>query len=86
MYQINILKNNEWQYFDQCYSKYELDTIVEHLTYLRPNKFIQVLEDEKELFVLNGTEYQLFYFRKRYIDNESLEYNYVKEYEKTMKK
>ena len=86
MYQINILKNNEWKYFDICYSKYELDTIIEHLTYLRPNKAIQVLENENVLVCLDGSEYQYFYFKKRYIDNESLDYNYIKEYEKTIKK
>lgn len=30
MYQINILKNNEWQYFDSCNTKYELDIRVSH--------------------------------------------------------
>lgn len=85
MYQINILKNNEWQYFDSCNTKYELDIRVSHLTYLRPNKPLQVLEDEKELVVLDGSEYQYFYFKKRYIDNENLDYNYIKEYQKTRK-
>lgn len=86
MYQVNILKNNNWEYFDICYSKYELNTIVERLTLIRPNKFIQILEDQKELTVLNGTEYQLYYFKKRYIENEKLEYDFINKFEKTRKK
>lgn len=86
MYLINILKNNNWEFFDKCYSTYELDTIVEHLTYLRPGKAIQILEDYKELVCLNGTEDQLFYFKKRYIENQKLGYDYVKEYKKAAKK
>ena len=79
MYQINILKNNNWEYFAECYDKNELDIIVQRLTSLRPNKAIQILEDEKLLVCLNGTEYQYFYFKKRYIENKDLEFNFIKE-------
>lgn len=94
MYQINIFKETNikkqeeahWEYFAQCDNKYDLDVIVQRLTYIRPNKFIQVLENEIELAVLNGTEYQYYIFKKRYIDNEKLEFDYIKEYQKTIKK
>lgn len=65
-----------------CFSKYELGKAVERLTYLRPNKYMQIIEDDKELTVLNGTEYQLEYFKSRFIDEESLEFDYIKKYEK----
>ena len=86
MYQINIMVNTDWEYFAQCDSKTDLDDIVRKLTYIRPDKAIQILEDQKELTSLDGSEYGYFVFKKRYIENEKLGYNYIKEFQKTIKK
>lgn len=94
MYQINIFKETNikkqeeahWEYFAQCDSKLDLDDIVRKLTYIRPDKAIQILEDQVELTALDGSEHGYFIFKKRYIENEELGYNYIKGFQKTIKK
>lgn len=86
MYLVNYLEDGDWQYFGKCYKEDDLNDLVELLTYTHPNKAQQILKDEKELCVLNGSTEQLFYFRNKYILHQKPEYDYVKEYQKTIKK
>ena len=85
MYYIYYLKENEWEFFGKCYKEEDLDDMVELLTYIRPNKYIQIMKDDVVLTCLNGTEEQLFYFKNRYILHKEPEFDYVKEYKKTRK-
>ena len=83
MYQVNILTPDGWKYFDQCYSKYELDLIVREIMQKLPNKAMQILEDNKVLIILNGSQYQYFYFKNKFINEVSNEFDYIKQYKKT---
>ena len=82
MYEVYIIKNMEWVYFGSVENIKLLDKVVYKLTMLRPNKSIMILQDGNELTCLNGTLYQYWYFKNRYIRGRSLEYDYVKSFKK----
>lgn len=80
MYQVDILINNNWKYFDECYSKHELDIIVRELVQKRPNEYMRISEDKRVLMFLDGTQYQYQCFKNRYILDKGYDYDNIKEY------
>lgn len=80
MYDIYIVKNMEWEYLASVDNIKDLDEIVYKITKSRPNKPIQILQDGKELTCLNGTEYQYWVFKNRYIRQKKLGFNYIKSF------
>lgn len=82
MYQVDVLLNNGWKYFDQCYSKYELDIIVREIMKKMPEHSIRVLEDDKILVFLDGSQYKYQCFKNRYILDKGIGYDNIKEYYK----
>lgn len=86
MYQVNVLLNGDWKYFGECQTKQELDIIVREIMKKMPNKAMQILEDEKVLILLNGSQYQYFYFKNKYILEQNKDFDVVKEYYKQLKR
>ena len=80
MYEVYILKDMEWKYFDSTDNLQKLDIIVYKLT--EHKEIIQILQDEKELCCLNGTLYQYWWFKNKFIRNRKLGYDYVKSFKK----
>ena len=80
MYDIFILKETDWKYFDSTDNLQNLDMIVYKLT--ERKEIIQITQDEKELCCLNGTLYQYWWFKNKFIRNRKLGYDYVKSFKK----
>lgn len=65
MYQIDILKGINWEYFYEHEELKEIDKVVFKLTKLRPNKHMRILQDGNLLMFLNGTENQYWYWKNK---------------------
>ena len=74
MYEIYILRHNDWKLFTTTNNKNDLDKVVYKLIMLRPNKAILIEQDEKELVCLDGTEYQYWYFKNKFIREKKCDY------------
>lgn len=84
MYQLDILKNNEWQTVLEHEDIQEIDKVVHKLTLLRPNKYMRVLQNNIVLVFLNGTDYQYLYWKNTYVRERSKNYDHGKNYEKEL--
>lgn len=85
MYEIYILKNTGWVWFAECKNINEVDNIVWKLINLRPNKGIQIIQDEFELCYINGSEEQYWWFKCKYVRDKKNGYDYIKSYHKSSK-
>lgn len=65
MIEVDILKDLQWQPFMECNDFNEVKRVVERLTLIRPNKAIRIMEDNIVICWLDGTEYQLEWFKNR---------------------
>lgn len=74
MYEVYILKNNDWVLFTSCEDIKQLDKILWKLTNLRPDKPIQVLQEGNVMCLLNGTIEQYLYFKNRYVRGNKEDY------------
>lgn len=79
MYEIYIIKNNDWSLFGSSDDIKEIDKAVYKLTMLRPNKAIRILQDNIVLCFLDGSEYQYWYWKQRYVRNNKCDY--IKSYQ-----
>lgn len=86
MYQINIQTHDGWKYFDECETKQELDIIVKRIIDKQITPNIQVLEDNIFLTRVGCDDYQYFYFKNRYILDQSKDFDVIKEYFKYKEK
>lgn len=86
MYQVEILKDNNWEYLFESKDIHEIDKVVWKLTNLRPNKAIQILQDDIVLCFLDGTEYQYWYWKNKYVRNKGVGYDHIKSYHEYCKK
>ena len=84
MYEIDILEGNEWLYYWESEDIKVIDKELEHLT----NSGIRtrVLLDTIPLCFLDGTDYQYWYWKNKYVLKKGLDFNYVKEYHNYQKK
>lgn len=80
MYEVYIVKNMDWEYLASLDNIKDLDEVVYKITKLRPNKALKIDKDGIELCCLNGTEYQYWLFKNKYVRGRSLGYDYVKSF------
>ena len=80
MYEVYILTQGDWYLYKTANNLKELDCIVYELTTIYPNTPIQIIQDGIELDCLDGSEYQYWYFKNRYVRGRSLTFDYVKSY------
>lgn len=92
MYAVEILKGTEWVHFIKSEDIRIIDKVVYKLTKLRPNKYMRVLkynyikEAYSVLEVLNGTEYQYWYFKNKYVRNKGINFDYIGFYQKKLER
>lgn len=86
MYEIDILKNNEWEEFCQHEDIKVIDKAVYKLIMLRPNKHIRILLDNNVLCWINGTEHQYWYWKNKYVREKGINYDHVASYYEYQKK
>ena len=92
MYAVEILKKTEWVFFMQSEDMKVIDKAVYKLTQLRPNKYMRVLkynyikEAYSVLEILNGTEYQYWYFKNKYVRCRGTNFNFIESYQKVFEK
>ena len=92
MYAVEILKKTEWIFFMQSEDMKVIDKVVYKLTQLRPNKYMRVLkynyikEAYSVLEVLNGTEYQYWYFKNKHVRLKGRNFDYIGSYQKVFEK
>ena len=85
MYNIEVLNNQyKWINIYETTNIQEVDKVVWRLT--NQNKYIRILKDDIVLTILNGSEYEYFIFKNKYVRERKPEYDYVKEYHKKLEK
>ena len=84
MYQIDILEGNEWLYYWEDKDIKVIDKEVEHLT--NSGMRIRISLDSIPLCFINGTEYQYWYWKNKYVLKRGLDFDYVKSYHEHQKK
>lgn len=84
LYQIDILEGNEWLYYWESEDINEIDKELFHLTNVGMRS--RVLLDTVLLCWLDGTEYQYWYWKNKYVRKRGLAFDYVKSYHNHEKK
>ena len=82
MYEVYILKGMEWKYLASIDNIKELDKLVYKIIKSRPNKALRIDQDGIELCCLNGTLYQYWWFKNRYVRGKKLGFDYIKTFKK----
>lgn len=86
MYEVDILENNNWEFYCESKDIKEIDKTVFKLTNERPNKFIRILQNDILLCWLDGTEYQYWYWKNKYVREKRNDFDYTKSYYQYVKK
>lgn len=86
MYQVDILKNNEWVEFCQHNDVKVIDKAVYKLTMLRPNKHLRVLLDNSVLCWLDGTEHKYWFWKNKYVRGKGHNFDHVASYHEYQKR
>jgi hypothetical protein len=86
MYEIDILVNNQWEYYYQNENIQEIDKVVFKLTNSRPNEYMRVLKDDCVLCWLDGTDHKYWFWKERYVREKGYNFDYVKSYYEREKK
>ena len=85
MYQVNIQTHSGWKYFGECQTKQELDIIIKRIVDSQITPNIQVLENGIYLTRVGCNDYQYFFFKNKYILEQGLDFDVIKEYHKVKK-
>lgn len=81
MYQVDILTNKyKWQEFYSSENIKEIDVVVWKLTNIRPGKGLRIMEDDKLLCFLNGSEQQYWYWKNVYVRERGSNYDFTKSF------
>lgn len=86
MYEIDILVNNEWEYYWDNEDIKEIDKAVYKLIITRPNKHIRILEAGNVLCWLNGSEDQYWYWKNKYVRGKGNSFDYTASFYEHQKK
>ncbi len=90
MYAVEILNEIKWVPFIENENISVIDKAVYNLTKLRPNRFIRVLkygtmlEGCEILEILDGTEYQYWYFKNKHVRNKGVNFDHIGFYQKRL--
>lgn len=84
VYEIDVLKDNKWQYYWESEDINEIDRELFNLT----NRGIKtrVLLDNILLCWLDGSEYQYWFWKNKHVRKRGLAFDYVKSYHNHEKK
>lgn len=83
MYQVNIQTHSGWKYITECQTKEELDLAVKTIIDRNITDNIQVLKDNIYLTRVGCDDYSYFFFKNKYILEQGLDFDVIKEYHKT---
>lgn len=86
MYEIDILENNKWIFYYEDENIKEIDKTIFKLIKERPNKYIRVLQNDILLCWLNGSEYQYWHWKNKYVREKGNDFDSVKSYYQYIKK
>lgn len=86
MYRIDILKNNNWVEFYENDDIKIIDKVVYKLINLKNDKMIRILKDDILLCWINGTEYDYWYWKNRYVRDKGINFDYTSSYYNYQKK
>jgi hypothetical protein len=80
MYEIDILVNNQWEYYWDSEDIKLIDKEVFKLTRDRPNQYMRILKDNCVLCWLDGTPHKYWFWKEKYVRGRGHNYDYINSY------